>query len=159
MTEFIRLQFVRERDFSSQVIAWFSAGHVSHVDTLLDDDQLLGARSDSVGGAPPGVQIRPPDYADFAVRVVMAVPVTVEQKAVYLAFLDDQVGKPYDYKAIWAFLFNRNWRETDSWICSELAAAAAERASIVPPLFLAANKITPVAFALAMSAVNGTVVV
>lgn len=50
MTESIKLQFVREKDLSSQVIAWFSAGHVSHVDTVLDDGRLLGARSDRVGG-------------------------------------------------------------------------------------------------------------
>ena len=158
MTESIKLQFVRENDLASRVIAWFSAGHFSHVDTVLDDGQLLGARDDSVGGKPPGVQIRPPGYAHFVVRVVMAVPVTAEQKAAYLAFLCDQVGKPYDTEAIWAFLFNRNWREADSWICSELAAAGAEHAEIVPRLYLAANKITPVAFALAISAVNGTVV-
>ena len=101
--------------------------------------------------------VRERDLASQAIAWFSAGHVTAEQKAAYLAFLYDQVGKPYDSEAIWAFLFNRDWRETDSWICSELAAAGAEHAKIVPPVYLAANKITPVAFALAMSAVSGTV--
>ena len=153
----IRLQFVREPGIPSQVIAWFSAGHLSHVDAVLDDGKLLGARSDSVGGQPPGVQIRPPGYANFLLRIVMAMPATDEQNAVFYAFLHNQVGKPYDSRAIWGFFFGRNWRETDSWICSELQAAGLENAHITPQLYLAANKITPVSLALAASAIGGVV--
>lgn len=150
----IKLQFVCEKAISSQVIAWFSAGHFSHVDALLDDGYLLGARSDRVGGIPPGVQIRPPGYAKFSVRVVFHVPATPAQGQIYREFLEAQLRKPYDSKAIWGFLFNRNWREPDSWICSELQAAALEAAGVVPELYLAANKITPVSLALATSAVG-----
>jgi hypothetical protein len=50
----IRLQFVLGTGLSSQAIAWFSAGHFSHVDAVLPDNRLLGARSDVVGGKPPG---------------------------------------------------------------------------------------------------------
>lgn len=70
----------------------------------------------------------------------------------WLEFLMSQLGKPYDYEAIWGFLLNRDWREPDSWICSELQARALEVAGIVPCLYLACNKITPVALALAVSA-------
>lgn len=151
----ILLQFVCEKAISSQLIAWFSAGHFSHVDAVLDDGSLLGARSDRVGGRPAGVQIRPPNYINFSLRVVMAIPVSDLQNTAFYAFLHSQVGKPYDSEAIWAFLFNRNWRETDSWICSELQAAGLEHAAVTPRLYLAANKITPVSLALAASAVGG----
>jgi uncharacterized protein YycO len=151
----IKLQFVCEKAISSQVIAWFSAGHFSHVDAVLDNGTLLGARSDRVGGKPAGVQIRPPDYINFSLRVVMAIPVSDAQSTAFYTFLHSQVGKPYDSEAIWAFFFNRNWRETDSWICSELQAAGLEHAAITPRLYLAANKITPVSLALAASAVGG----
>jgi hypothetical protein len=151
----IRLQFVCEKAISSQVIAWFSAGHFSHVDAVLDGGMLLGARSDSIGGRPPGVQIRPPEYIKFSLRVVMAIPASDAQSEAFYAFLQRQVGKPYDSEAIWAFFFNRDWRETDSWICSELQAAGLEHAAITPRLYLAANKITPVSLALAASAVGG----
>lgn len=151
----ILFQFVCEKAISSQVIAWFSTGHFSHVDAVLDDGSLLGARSDRVGGRPAGVQIRPPNYISFSLRVVMAIPATDSLNAAFYAFLRSQVGKPYDSEAIWAFLFNRNWRETDSWICSELQAAGLEQAGVTPRLYLAANKITPVSLALAISAVGG----
>lgn len=155
MTEAIRLQFVCEAALSSQAIAWFSSGHFSHVDCLLDDGKLLGARDDVVGGRPAGVQIRPSAYVKWVRQVVMAVPCTAEQKRTYHRFLFDQVGKPYDSLAIWAFLLNRDWRACDSWICSELQSAAGEKAGIFPQLYLAANKITPVSCALAFSAVGG----
>lgn len=152
----IRLQFVGEDCFTSNTIAWFSQGHLSHVDALLDDGTLLGARSDVVGGKPPGVQIRPAHYVKFAQCVRFTLSATAEQEAAWLMFLHSQIGKPYDKTAIWAFAFNRNWREKDSWICSELQAAALEKASVCPDLYLAANKITPVALALTVSALRAT---
>lgn len=153
----IRLQFVCESALSSQAIAWFSAGHFSHVDAILPgpNGNLLGARSDSVGSVRPGVQVRPPNYAKLSRRVVMTIPADDARTAAFYRFLAGQVGRPYDSEAIWAFIFNRDWRENDSWICSELQCAAGEAAGILPALYLAANKITPVSCALAYSAVGG----
>lgn len=153
----IKLQFVCEAALSSQAIAWFSAGHFSHVDAVLPNGMLLGARSDSVGGKPAGVQIRPPNYVKWQRRTVMVVPATSVQTKAFYDFLNAQVGKPYDDAAIWAFFFNRNWREADSWICSELVSAAGEACAVFDKLYLAANKITPVSCALAYSAVGGMV--
>lgn len=74
------------------------------------------------------------------------------QSRAFYRFLRAQVGKPYDHSAIWGFASGRDWREDDSWICSELQAAALEHAGIVPnQLYLAANKITPVALAFGLS--------
>lgn len=151
----LKLQFVCEAALSSRAIAWFSSGHFSHTDCMLDDGTLLGARDDAVGGKPPGVQIRPQGYAKWISRVVMRIPCTTNQKNLYTDFLLSQVGKPYDSEAIWAFFFDRDWREDDSWICSELVSAAGEKSGIFPALYLAANKITPVSCALAFSAVGG----
>ncbi len=125
---------------------------------MLPSGHLLGARSDKVGGDPAGVQIRPPNYEKFSSRVIFTIPATDAQSTAYYAFLDAQLGKPYDSEAIWAFAFNRDWREDDSWICSELQAAALIAANRVPPLFLASNKITPEALALMASAIGATFV-
>jgi hypothetical protein len=151
----ICLQFVGDNDIGSRLISWFSAGHLSHVDAVLPDGRLLGARSDKVGGAPPGVRIRPPDYVHFARKVALSMPATDSQMTAFYDFLQRQIGRPYDMSAIWGFVFGRDWRETDSWICSELQAAALEAAGVVPQLYLAANKITPVSLALAVSAIKG----
>lgn len=36
----------------------------------------------------------------------------------------NELGKPYDYTAIFGFLVHRDWQENDSWFCSELVAYA-----------------------------------
>lgn len=154
----IRLQFSRGGGISSAAIAWFSSGQFSHVDAILPDGKLFGARSDAVGGHPPGVWARPPDYEKFRKKVIMEVPCGAFQTNTFYSFLKSQEGKPYDKLAIWGFALGRNWREQDSWICSELQSAAGEHAGILQPLYLAANKITPVACALVYSNIKGVVV-
>ena len=161
----IRLQFVRAAGFSSNVIAWFSHGHFSHVEGCFETVvpgvyELPGSyeRAVTAGGVtyPAGVQVRPWGYNPHLVRQVhFVIPCTAKQKALWREFLLSQVNQPYDWDAIWGFAFNRDWRDHHAWICSELQAAALEAAGIVPRLYLAANKITPVALALAVSALRG----
>jgi hypothetical protein len=154
----LHLQFVAENAPSSRLIGWFSAGHLSHVDAVLPDGRLFGARSDRAGGQPPGVWARPPGYLRFSRRVVASLPAREEAAGCWRQFLGAQLGKPYDWRAILGFLCNRDWRQDDSWICSELQARALEVAGLAPSLYLAANKITPVALALAVSAIPGATV-
>ena len=84
----------------------------------------MWSRGDRCGGQPSGVRIRPAGYRKWVRRVVFEVPATFAQELAWQAFLIAQVGKPYDGEAILAFAFGRDWREPDSWICSELQAAA-----------------------------------
>ncbi len=154
----IRLQFVLGADVPSRAIAWFTQGHYSHVDAVAADDYLLGARINRVGGQPPGVQFRPPAYARWRRRTVMQIACTSSQRNAYWDFLRGQIGKPYDRAAIWGFVFDRDWREPDSWICSELQAAAAEHSLILPKLFVPCARIAPVPLAVILSAVGGAVI-
>ena len=62
----ITLQFVTSRDPESWAIRTFQRGWCSHVDAVMDDGRLLGARSDG------GVAIRPQNYEKCA-RVERAV--------------------------------------------------------------------------------------
>jgi hypothetical protein len=91
-------------------------------------------------------------------EIVMEIPATVLQEAAFYRFLRSQLGRPYDQAAIWAFAFNHDWHEMDSWICSELQAAALEAAGILPKLFEEVNKITPVALANVVSAAGGQII-
>ncbi len=79
---------------------------------------------------------------------------TKKQERDFYAYLNAQIGKPYDKTAITAFVFNRDWREEDAWYCSELQAAALEDAGLSHPLYLPASKVTPVSLALVMSALG-----
>ncbi len=151
-TSEVRLQFVTERTIGSALIRWFTAGPISHVDAMLPSGRLFGARWDRAGGCPQGVWPRPPDYHRFTRKVIATIAATPAQRTAWLDFLRQQKGKPYDWRAIVGFAFNRDWREDDSWDCSSLQARAIEVAGICPPLYLATNKITPAALALAISA-------
>jgi hypothetical protein len=149
----IQLQFVRANDPMSRAIAWFGHGEYSHVDVVMPAGTLLGARSDRVGGAPPGVQIRSPEYADWALVKKVWLQATPVQLQVFYKFLTDQIGKPYDKRAIMGFIAGRDWREPDAWFCSELIAAALEYCHWFPyELCTPTNKVDPSGLLLAVSA-------
>lgn len=156
----IRFQFVLGDGWVSRAIAWFSAGTrggVSHVDVVMRHGMLLGSRSDSVGGQPPGVHIRDQDYAPWRRRVVISLDSTEAEELAFYRFLNDQLGKPYDKVGILGFVGNRSWHEEDSWFCSELVAAALEEAGVLPKLFVPANKITPNELAVLLTAIGGDI--
>lgn len=46
------------------------------------------------------------------------------------AFAKTQLGKPYDYLAIIAFLVDRDWQSRDKWFCSELVAYALKQSGV-----------------------------
>lgn len=140
----IQLRFVQTDDLGSKAIEIFSRGWPSHVGALTPDGSELGARSDSVGGKLAGVQIRPGNYETFSRVLELALPCTADQETRFWNFLNAQIGKPYDKTAIVAFPFERDWREPDSWFCSELIAAALEDCGWLPkPLPNEVNEITP----------------
>jgi hypothetical protein len=140
----IRLRFVYNGDLSSQAIRLFSRGWPSHVDAVLHDGHLLGARSDLCGGQPRGVQIRPSYYDPGTKHEFVNLPTNSKVQSLFYDFVRAQVGKPYDWRAILAFAFDRDWRNTDAWFCSELIASGLETAGFFRrPLPTQSNKITP----------------
>ena len=134
----IQLQFVATKDLGSELIEWFGHGQYSHVDCVMPDGRLLGARLDG------GVAVRQPDYEVFSRRTRVELPVEYLAEHQWLDWLLGQVGKPYDRTAIAGFASGRDWREQDSWFCSELASAGLEHCGYFQfPLTVPANKITP----------------
>lgn len=130
----VELQFSTEAGLSSWLIRWFSHASVSHVDLVLPDGRLLGARLNG------GVAIRPPGYARFTRTLRLSIP-TEMAPGIYHAALA-QRGKPYDRMAILAFALpalapRRNWRDPSRWICSELVLWCFERGG-----FFAGRRIT-----------------
>lgn len=148
----ITIQFVGAASIGGELIEWFDHGRFSHVDAVLPDGRLLGARSDSVGGAQPGVQIRTPDYAAWNAILRVDLPSTPEMEAKFYAFLKAQIGKPYDKTAIVGFVTGRDWRDSNAWFCSELVAAALEACGWFKwPLIVPDEKVAPDDLALLVS--------
>ena len=134
----IALQFAAQNDALSRAICAFDHGWPSHVDAVMPGGRLLGARADG------GVKLRTANYARFARVLRVAIPAADDVSARFYAFLNAQLGKPYDFEAIAAFALDRDWRKPDSWFCSELVAAALQAAGwFAHPLATASNRITP----------------
>lgn len=148
----IVMQFVQGSGFGADLIRWFDHGKYSHVDSVLPDGTLLGARDDVIDGIPSGVQIRPATYVAKEAVLRVTIPCTVNQEEAYYDFVRAQLGKPYDETAIVAFAMGRDWRAADSWFCSELCAAGIEASGLIPPLIAPFNKIAPDDLALVVSA-------
>lgn len=122
----VTLQFSTERAISSAMIRWFTHSDFSHVDLVLPDGRLLGARSAREGSDTgiPGVAIRPRGYADFS-RTLQIRVATNLAGPIYRWALSAR-GASYDMRAICAFGLARNWRDRSRFFCSELVAWAFE---------------------------------
>lgn len=60
------------------------------------------------------------------------------------AWLAEQLGKPYDWRALIGFAFRRAWQDGRAWFCSEHAAAFVNQFDSDGPWFnAAAGRITP----------------
>jgi uncharacterized protein YycO len=132
----ITFQLVRGLAWTSSVIGYFGAGYYSHIDTLTNHGMLRGARADEILGRAAGVEDRPMRYEKWKKCTQYSISVTNGQYDRFWNFSDKQVGKPYDkHGLVSSFVFGRQWREDDSWWCSELVASCLEHAGIVriPP--------------------------
>ncbi len=144
----ITLQLSTENGIVSEVIRTWTRAWCSHVDIIMPDGMLLGARSEAVELGegrfiPAGVQKRPVGYAPFTKTehlVFDAGPICAKQ---FYAFLEAQIGKPYDKVAIAGLVLDRDWRNPDRWFCSELAMAALETAGLLHPISSSVNFISP----------------
>lgn len=132
--------YVTSGGWTSRLIEWRSAGGPSHATTLVEPGWVIDARLQG------GVQRRPISYLEGSQVLWLRIPAEDAAVAACIAFLKAQVGKPYDWRDIVDFAvpgrFQTPWRNTSSWICSELQIAA-EETGILPKLIVPANRITP----------------
>ena len=156
----ITLQFVGNDNFIDDVIELKGGGKYDHVDIVLEDGTLLGARNEHLLGVPPGVQIRPAAYDKWANVAHIVIPLSDEQYAQFMAFARAQIGLPYDMTAILGFVVNRNWQRSGSWFCSELVMAAANAVTglFKFPVATPVNKIDPVTAFTVLSTVGSVTI-
>ena len=61
----------------------------------------------------------------------------------FLKFINEQIGKPYDYTAIAAFPFARDWERPHAWHCSELGVKSAVEGGLIDKPRLSKSRLTP----------------
>lgn len=150
----IVLQFVQGSGWGAGMIKWFGHGAWSHVDAVLPDGSLLGARNDVIDGIPPGVQIRPGSYVanETVRRIVLAA--TDEQANAFYQCMHDQIGMPYNRIGILAFVVNANWSSVGGRFCSQAVTVALQACKWLRELTEPPSKIDPDDLLLILSALS-----
>lgn len=126
----VQLRLFHSTGFYARVIQARTWSEWNHVAFVLDDGGMLGALANGV------CITRASDAAktqDFVVNVPWF----------DWAWTKGQVGKPYDWSAIFGMAFDRDWHSEDSWFCSELVAAAFERSGYPILRISQENRVTP----------------
>lgn len=142
----ITLQFVRGAGISSDLIAWWGNGYngFSHVDAVLRNGRLFGARSDAIGGRPAGVWDRPQGYDISWTRINRVhIPCSeaMETKWEHLLLLDK--AKPYDVRGILRFLVGAKPKYDGMWFCSALQESKLLKLQLIDDPGIPPEAVTP----------------
>lgn len=99
----------------STLIRWFSRGRYNHVSIQLGDFTYEAIEGKGV--------IKTLTKKWNADTVVESVVLTISDKAEQdlFKFLEEQVGKKYDYRGVLSFLWGFTRPKEGAWFCSELA--------------------------------------
>lgn len=97
----------------------------SHCDMLFDDGTLIGSTG-AHGVEKITLDERFNGPYDIYKYRIDEIKLTPEEEAKAREFAEAQVGKPYDFTAVFAFAlpWRENWSAKRKWFCSELIAAA-----------------------------------
>lgn len=131
----MRLVFTTGSGLGGAVTRWWTWGEEGHVAAEIEDGVYLDATPRL------GVAIHCGLDGDILAEFRPMVPHDVAEAAVDWAC--DQVGRPYDWHAIYGMAFRQDWHDPRHWFCSELWAAAFEAVGV--PLLNAAHldRVTP----------------
>jgi uncharacterized protein YycO len=120
----MRLLFSHGNDLISRLIRWQTRGDYSHVAIELENATIIEAwhkggvlhHPDAAAFAKihPGAIVTP-----FTIRDISSKKMTKARN-----FLLGEVGKPYDFRAVFRFVSRVPATKNNRWFCSELAAAA-----------------------------------
>ena len=113
----MKILFCRSRAPLSVLIRWMTWSSWSHVALVTPE----GVAYEATG---KGVSKGPIAHLVSRYQTVEVQEVRIPAPDKVIAFLEAQLGKPYDFSALFGFMFRRDWAENDKWFCSELVASA-----------------------------------
>jgi len=112
--EKIRVRFTAEDDWISRLIRLFTWSEYSHIDFVTQSGKMIGCW--------PGQGV---SFHDKVAGKVQYAEIECYSAANVERFIIDQMGKQYDWGAIFGIVFRRkSWHNIDKWFCSELIAEA-----------------------------------
>jgi len=113
----MKIWFCKTNDLGGWLIRLFTFSTWNHVAIEID-----GVIYDAMAGK--GVRLMSAWGFEHRWDKAVSVPVTVQDKQAAMEFLSSQLGKPYDWMALFAMPFRTTWQSPHRWFCSELAAKA-----------------------------------
>lgn len=136
----MKLRFVEGGALDSKIIRYTTRCRWSHVEAISGDGTFGSMLNGGVRWRDEGK-----DYPNMVDGETVEILATPPAESAFWAFLLNQEGKPYDWRAILGFgLGERDWRQDDSWFCSELIARALEVCGIIDlPVDVPVWRITP----------------
>ena len=150
----LQYQFSTSTAFASRIIRILTCSPFSHVDLVLPGEGLLGVSGkDASIKDPGGVVIRPFDaWPYMGIPKTARVQCSEEVARKTIEYVRSQIGKPFDKKALYAFLkdragignIGRQWRDPEKWFCSEVQVRGLEVGGLFPySLIQPKNVISP----------------
>lgn len=118
----LELCYYHGKSFISKAIECFTWGEISHV-AIRDPNEDCVWEAWQNGGVSKVPSIST-NHTERTQVDIYTVDVTDEQYKNIVAYLDEQVGKPYDFRGVASFMLRRNIGKEGAWFCSELALAA-----------------------------------
>jgi len=110
------IRFTRGTGFGGAVVRIATWSPFAHVGFKLDDGKVLDATPDF------GVSIR--DAIDDETTEYWKILAPRQHIADAVSYATRQVGKPYDWNAIYGLILRKDWHEDSKFFCSELVEAA-----------------------------------
>ena len=168
------IRLVGYKDATSEAIRiGQGGGWATHGEVLMPDGTLLGSVAPDTAqlfegafgyAVPPGVAKRPRDYdkGQFFKELFVTLRPTHSfnvatagspeaMAAAFHDYLEAQIGKPYDFKAVAGIALERDWRSEGEWFCTELVAVALEKCGYFPRLYVPSFHVSPRDLLLALS--------
>lgn len=133
----VYLRFVSGGGWDSKIIRYRTRSKWSHVENY--DPLTAETYGAMLKGGVTHRSLLDEQYAKATDTKIVSLKLSDEEFLLYQRFLVEQFGKPYDWRAIAGFamgerkfpFYPRNWREDDSWFCSELICRALEVAGVL----------------------------
>lgn len=111
----------RKRSFAASILRFFMMTGASH--SALHDTE----RREVFDASFMGRGVRPHDEAAFFAEYItirrIHVEVPPQRMAAARVWLDEQLGKPYDWRCVFGLALRRSWQDEEAWHCSELTEA------------------------------------
>lgn len=122
------------------VIRWYTWSNYAHAGILLNNGKVIDAVPSKGISLHDGISGSKQWY--FDIEYLPDVDQAKIESAVE-KFLRAQIGKKYDWSAIYGMGFRRDWHNPHEWFCSELVEAAFDYAGL--PLLRAGHldRVTP----------------